>query len=85
MDLLDYHLKDADGGFEPQLEWRRPRPQICFAIALMAIDTVESYFAYVMGDQIPEPVGERLADVREHIFLADKAHENLLSNRQSAE
>jgi hypothetical protein len=35
MDLLEYHLDDVDDGFEPQLEWRRPRPQVCIAIAFL--------------------------------------------------
>jgi Family of unknown function (DUF5677) len=80
MDLLEYHIDSVDDGFGPQLEWRRPRPQVCFATALMATETMGCYFEYVCGEEVSPLLVERLTDVAERILLAGQAYEKFLSS-----
>jgi hypothetical protein len=85
MDLLEYHLEDTEGGFEPWLTWCRPRPQVCFAIASMTIETVRNYFEYIGGGEMPETLDERLTDLFERNLIANQAHEKFVSAQGNVE
>lgn len=83
MDLLEYHLQDAEGGFQPQLEWRHPRPQPLNVIALLATDVIQEYLNHIseqyFGDRRAGLVmAQRLTDLRDRIQRTVQAHEEFL-------
>lgn len=83
MNLLEYHLQDAEDGFRPQLEWQRPRPQPLNVIALLATDVIQEYLNHIseqyFGDQRAGlVVAQRLTDLRDRIKRTMQAHEEFL-------
>ncbi len=79
MDLLEYHLKGTEYGFEPQFEWRRPRPQVLFMLALLTVETVQEYLVFIGGEEVGCIAEKELVDLSLRVTQSDQAHERFLS------
>lgn len=78
-DIYQFHLNtNGDGTFTPNLEWRRPRPQAQFFLALIALDAVHDFFRFIGGDAALDQVRDALEDLRTRVHIADEAHESYL-------
>ena len=64
MDLLEFQLETHhdEGNFSPDFEWHNPRPQIGQTIALLAVEAVREYFAFV-GEEPIEFMEESFTDL----------------------
>jgi hypothetical protein len=84
MDLLEFNLEThhEEGNFSPEFEWHNPRPQIGQTVALLAVEAVREYFAYV-GEGPIEFMEEGFTDLSNRIREAMRAHEAFL-NRPKA-
>jgi hypothetical protein len=75
------HWDEAES-FTPNMEWRRPRPQMINALAGIVIGTIKLYFDFMAGEQVNEYFTPLLSDLRERIFTVVRAHEAYLSGKQ---
>jgi hypothetical protein len=81
-DLYQFHLEtDGDGSFKPNLDWGRPRPQPLFAVGRLAIDAARDFFEFIGGDAALSQVSDRLDDLMDRLYTADRSHEAYLSGR----
>lgn len=78
MDLLEYHLDDAENGFGPGLEWRYPRPQLLSVIAVLATEIIGQYIDYLNEPVAIEIFKPRLEELKSRVQLADSRHEQFL-------
>jgi hypothetical protein len=81
-DLYQFHLKtDGAGGFTPNLDWGPPRPQVLFAIGLIAVDAVCDFVDFIGGKTASSHFDDRLNDLTSRLQIADHAHEAYLASR----
>ena len=82
-DIYSNHLEydEATGGFTPNLDWTRPRPQICHVLGIVAIEAASEFIGFIAGDKALAGVSERLDDLNLRIHKADTAHELYLSKK----
>jgi hypothetical protein len=80
MDLLEFQLETHhdEGNFCADFEWHNPRPQIGQTVALLAVEAVREYFAFV-GEGPIEFMEERFTDLSNRIRQAMLAHEAFLN------
>ena len=82
-DLLEYHLEETDeGGFKPDFEWHRPRPQLLNAVALHSTQAVIDYLQWLASDGA-EDIVTVLQGLQNRILLLDRLHEEFLAHRSS--
>ena len=82
-DLLEYHLEETnEGGFKPDFEWHRPRPQVLNAIALQSTQAVIEHLQWIASDRA-EDMLTVLQDLQDRILLLERLHEEFLSYRTS--
>lgn len=78
-EIYSNHLHwDEKGGFTPNLDWHRPRPQVLFPLCILIIETLEIYFAFMCGDQAVYLFEKPLSDLRERVYQVNDAHEAYL-------
>ncbi|MCA1503815.1 DUF5677 domain-containing protein [Bradyrhizobium sp. NBAIM02] len=81
-DLYQFHLEvDDAGGFVPNLEWGRPRPQPLFALGHFSLYAVADFLKFIGGETAMAPLREHLGDLGERITSVDQAHESYLSSK----
>jgi hypothetical protein len=81
-DLYQFHMEtDENGGFTPNLEWGRPRPQPLFALGHLALYAVADFLTFIGGETAMDQLRERLRDLGARIRSVDQAHETYLSNK----
>lgn len=77
--ISQHHLKtDEVGGFTPNLEWTRPRPQVCAALGVMTLYVVSDFVKFMAGEDFHRATLPRLDDLSMRIRRADAAHEKYL-------
>lgn len=81
MDLLEYHLEFEDGGFHPDCEWTKPRPQMLLALAKLTVETLYTYFDYLGHIEARRLMDDCLADAWGRIREVDELHEQYLQRR----
>jgi hypothetical protein len=81
MDLLEYHLESDEDGFQPQLKWSYPRPQLLFATTIFILSALKDYFSYVGGEKAATLVEPVLFDFWQRNQMACEAHEKFLVDR----
>jgi hypothetical protein len=82
-DLYDYHLKVEDEErFTPALKWRRPRPQLLFALGTIVLEVTYEVLHFMGGEPALSQVGDKLADLDARIRRADDAHEEYFAKPQ---
>jgi hypothetical protein len=83
-DAYQFHLKtDGAGGFTPNLEWGRPRPQVLFAIGVIVVEALRDFVDFIGGEAASSHFDDRLADLTCRLRTADQAHEAYLTSKQS--
>ncbi len=79
-DLLEYHVVNGPDGFEPQMEWRNPRPQVLTTIALLCTELVKDYLCQIVGPDHATEVDTPLNDFHQRLASAIKMHDAFLKN-----
>lgn len=78
-DLLEYHLiSDEDGNFSPNIEWRRPRPQVLNVVALHAAEASKNYAKWLGFPELDQFV-DALSELQERVLALDSSHEKWLN------
>jgi hypothetical protein len=81
-DLYQFHLEtDENGGFTPNLDWGRPRPQPLFALGHLALHAVADFLTFIGGETAMEQLRAQLRDLGARIESVDQAHEAYLSGK----
>jgi hypothetical protein len=81
-DLYQFHLEtDENGGFTPNLDWGRPRPQPLFALGHLALYAVADFLTFIGGETAMDQLREQLRDLGARIDSVDQAHETYLSGK----
>lgn len=81
-DLYQFHLEtDENGGFTPNLDWGRPRPQPLFALGHLALYVVDDFVAFIGGEAAMDQLREQLRDLGARISWVNQAHETYLSGK----
>ncbi len=81
---ISHHHLEADdaGGFTPNLEWTRPRPQVCAALGVVTLSAVSDFVSFMAGEDLHKPIFPRLDDLSMRIRQADAAHEKYLQGKR---
>jgi hypothetical protein len=83
-DLYEYYITaDGNGGFMPNFEWHRPRPQPIFALGIIVGDANKQYFRFVGGELATRELADKLGDLERRIRAADAAHEAFLAAKST--
>jgi hypothetical protein len=81
-DLYQFHLEtDENGGFTPNLDWGRPRPQPLFALGHLALYALADFLTFIGGEAAMNQLREQLRDLGARITLVNQAHEGYLSGK----
>lgn len=81
-DLYAHHLDtEGDGRFTPNIEWNAPRPQLLYSIALLSLETAESFARFMGGQEVVDYLIPHLDDLRDRLITADRAHESYLAGK----
>jgi hypothetical protein len=48
------HWNESERSFTPKTKWKRPRPQVITALALIVVETIKIYFDFMGGDEVGE-------------------------------
>jgi uncharacterized protein DUF5677 len=81
-DLYQFHLEtEENGGFTPNLDWGRPRPQPLFALGHLALYAVADFLTFIGGETAMDQLREQLRDLGARIDSVDQAHETYLSGK----
>jgi hypothetical protein len=81
-DLYQFHLEsDENGGFTPNLDWSRPRPQPLFALGHLGLYAVADFLTFIGGETAMDHLREQLRDLGARINSVDQAHETYLSGK----
>jgi hypothetical protein len=81
-EIYGNHLHwDEKEGFTPNLDWHGPRPQVLFALCTIVIDTLDSYFAFMGGEEIAKSFEAALSDLNDRVFILSSAHEEYLKRK----
>ncbi|WMT71915.1 DUF5677 domain-containing protein [Bradyrhizobium sp. Ash2021] len=81
-DLYQFHLEaDENGGFTPNLDWGRPRPQPLFALGHLALYAVRDFLTFIGGETAMDQLREQLRDLGARIDSVNQAHEAYLSGK----
>jgi hypothetical protein len=78
MDLVEYHLDSDENCFKPQLEWRRPRPQILMTVSYLTAKLLQQYFLSLNEPEITKLVDDSIENLIHRNRLIDSAHEEFL-------
>jgi hypothetical protein len=82
-EIYGSHLHwDEAAGFTPNIEWRRPRPQLLNALALVVVGTITLYFDFMAGKEVGQHFTPLLSDLHDRIYTVVEAHEAYLSPKQ---
>lgn len=81
VDILRYHINHSELGFEPELTWKRPKPQVSFAISLLVSEVVTKYFDYIGNVQATEFIKNMMDNLMKRISISDQAHEEFLQKK----
>ena len=73
---------DEKNGFTPNLDWRRPRPQVLFALCSLIIETLDIYFEFMGGDEVVQVLNDPLTDLKARVHQVNDAHETYLVGKQ---
>lgn len=77
-DILEYNLEIGEDGFNPKLDWRRPRPQILTTIAFLTVNLLQEYFSSAELSNLQSYFTASLDDLRNRIQVATEFHEQFL-------
>jgi hypothetical protein len=81
-DLDQFHLtSNSNGFFHPKMDWKRPRPQIFFALCTVTLDAVRDFVRFIGGEPLLDDFSADLNDLEERIAVADQGHEDYLSRK----
>jgi Family of unknown function (DUF5677) len=81
-EIYGSHLHwDEQSRFTPNLDWRRPRPQVLFAVSILVVDALGDYFEFMCGEEADDLFSRRLSDLRDRIRQVSDAHEKYLSTK----
>lgn len=81
-DILFNHLNKIDDGFEVNLDWNRPRPQIVEAVIALNLDIIITFCDKELNEQNGATViKDKCIELIDYLKLLVESHENLIQNR----
>jgi Family of unknown function (DUF5677) len=73
---------ESAAAFTPNTEWRKPRPQVSNALALVVLGTIKLYFDFMAGEDVGRYFTPLLSDLRDRIRTVAEVHEAYLSGKR---
>jgi len=83
VDLVQHHLTEVEGGFQPDPEWSRVDSRLMLPVCILVLAAARAYVK-AFFEPLPElkPLNERIEDLERRIVAVDRAHEAWFAGRE---